>query len=206
MANLKSRFTRDEHEQVIHMLCDHYPKCFFEDPRQRRPLKKNIAADIAKDPNFKVDPDRIVAAVDWYKSHISYDYALAQTGVKRIDLSGVEVGTVTESEAIAARQAIAEKGTTINTAKNPIRTLNQMHTTGKISDDGLRKVDAPMLPRTKTATIAPELAPLYEVLGNANTAVASISDPTMRAAVLKTLLDVVITAFQQARKELDVVD
>ena len=113
---------------------------------------------------------------------------------------------MTEAEATAARQAIAEKGTTINTAKNPIRTLNQMYTTGKISDDGLRKVDAPMLPRTKAATIAPELAPLYEVLGNANTAVASISDPTMRAAVLKTLLDVVITAFQQARKELDVVD
>jgi sRNA-binding protein len=80
------RFTRDEHEQVIHMLCDHYPKCFFEDPRKRLPLKKNIAADIVKDSNFQVDPDRITGAIEWYRSHISYDYALT-AGVKRLDLS-----------------------------------------------------------------------------------------------------------------------
>jgi sRNA-binding protein len=197
------RFTRDEHEQVIHMLCDHYPKCFFEDSRQRRPLKKNIAADIIKDPNFEVDPDRISAAIDWYKSHIGYDYGLATIGVKRLDLSGVEVGTVTEAEAITARQAIAEKGSAIAAARDPVRVLKHMHTAGQVSDNGLKKVDAPMLPKTKVAAVAPELAPLYEVLGNANTAVLPIGDPIMRAAVLKTLLDVVITTFQQARSELD---
>jgi hypothetical protein len=195
------RFTRDEHEQVIHMLCDHYPKCFFEDPRKRLPLKKNIAADIVKDSNFQVDPDRITGAIEWYRSHISYDYALT-AGVKRLDLSGAAVGTVTEAEAAIAKQAVYDKGIAIKGSiiKNPI---SRMHGTGQISDDVLKKVDAPMLPRTKAPTIAPELAPLYEVLGNANTAVLPIGDPTMRAAVLKTLLDVVIATFQQIRHELE---
>ena len=161
------RYSRDEQEQVVHMLCDHYPKCFFDNPMQRRPLKKNIAADIVKDSNFQADSDRIIAAVDWYKSHISYDYALSAIGVKRIDLTGAEVGTVTEAEALEARQRAKDKGKLIaekRSAKNPIVTLKNMHSDGKLPDDGLRKVDAPVLHKAKATTVAPELAPLYEVL------------------------------------------
>jgi hypothetical protein len=52
------------------------------------------------------------------------------------------------------------------------------------------------------AAPAPEFAPLYEALAAANTVVVGISDPIMRAAVIKASLDVVIKKFQQVRLEL----
>jgi sRNA-binding protein len=97
-----------ENNEFIHLLAIHYPKCFFEEPRLRRPLSKNVIADIKKDTGFDVTPERITPAVEWYMSHIGYDHALAVAGSKRIDLNGREVGTVTEQEALAAQQRIDE--------------------------------------------------------------------------------------------------
>jgi sRNA-binding protein len=97
---------RTDSENVIRMLCDSYPRCFSE--KQRRPLKQDITADIIKDPDFKVAPELTTAAVEWYESHISYSHAMSVAGSKRIDLDGREVGTMTEQEAISARQKITE--------------------------------------------------------------------------------------------------
>jgi sRNA-binding protein len=96
---------RDESEQTIRLLAERYPKCFFFDPRQRKPLKRGIVLDLEKD-GF---PEAAYAAraVDWYQSHFGYQYAL-QAGVKRIDLHGKEVGTVTEQEQYAAQTKIKE--------------------------------------------------------------------------------------------------
>jgi hypothetical protein len=56
------RPSRTDNERVIRMLCEHYPKCFSEEPKQRRPLKPDIAADIVRDDDFAVAPEMITAA------------------------------------------------------------------------------------------------------------------------------------------------
>ena len=90
------RISRDENEATVLQLVEKYPKCFFEDPRQRVPIKKSIRDDLQAE-GFPADYGLISSAVDWYESHFSYQYAL-EPGRKRIDLNGKEVGTVTEQE------------------------------------------------------------------------------------------------------------
>src|SRR5215510_5611624 len=43
------RPSREESEEVIRQLAATYPKCFFEDPKLRQPLKKTIITDLQKD-------------------------------------------------------------------------------------------------------------------------------------------------------------
>jgi sRNA-binding protein len=43
------KFYRQELEDSVQLLAEKYPKCFFTNPRLRRPLKKNIVADLEKD-------------------------------------------------------------------------------------------------------------------------------------------------------------
>jgi sRNA-binding protein len=92
---------RDDCEHVIKMLVERYPKCFFDYPRLRRPLKKTIVDDLLSD-GFAVAPDLIRASVEWYQSNLGYQYAM-QAGSKRLNLNGKEVGTVTEQEALASQ-------------------------------------------------------------------------------------------------------
>jgi len=139
------------------MLCEHYPKCFFEEAKQRRPLKRDIAADIVRDDDFAVAPEMITAALDWYKSHVGYDYATTIAGSKRIDMHGREVGTVTEQEAMSAKKRIDEfneKRNEQRTVQSPVRVLGEMHARGQISDCAVKKLDAPMsqTPRIKAAS------------------------------------------------------
>jgi sRNA-binding protein len=186
---------QDDYNEFIHLLCKQYPKCFFDEPRMRRPLKQNIVADIKNDKDFDVTPEKIQPAVDWYMSHVGYDYATV-AGAKRIDLDGNAAGTVTEPEALAALQRLDEFRKKKAEVTNPVRTL--------IDDYGvIRKLETPpMLHRSKAAAIAPEFATLYETLTAANAAVTGISDPAMRAVVAKTLLDMVINKAEHVRTEL----
>lgn len=39
---------QDEREDYVKYLVDKFPKCFFEDPERRLPLKKNIVADLER--------------------------------------------------------------------------------------------------------------------------------------------------------------
>src|SRR5262249_58998408 len=100
------KFDRQELEDGIQMLAEKYPRCFFANPRLRRPLKKNIVADLQKD-GFAHVIELISASVDWYKSHIGYQYCL-ETGTKCLDLNGKQVGTVTEPEHRAAQKKTQE--------------------------------------------------------------------------------------------------
>jgi sRNA-binding protein len=90
------RYDRQEIESAIELLAEAYPKCFLLDPERRRPLKHNIGVDLIKD-GVALAPELLRAAIDWYESHFGYQLAL-QPGVKRIDLKGKDVGTVTELE------------------------------------------------------------------------------------------------------------
>src|SRR5450432_3326211 len=118
------------------MLCKHYPACFFEKNEQRRPLKQNIVTDIIRDADFEAAPELITAAVEWYRSHISYAYATI-AGAKRMDLDGNGVGTVTIEEALVARQRVDEFNAKRNAAQSPARILSDMHANGQISDCAL---------------------------------------------------------------------
>jgi sRNA-binding protein len=201
------QFSREDKENVVRMLVKNYPKCFFENPRQRRPLKNNIAADIIADKILEVSDDLIASAVDWYRSNIGISYAMSAPGATRIDLNGDVAGKVTPAETLEAQKIVNEFHAKKNAeANNPIRTLNNMYANGRIPDDIVKKQDAPMdrkgigmdatvVPtRTKAAAIAPEFASIYETLAIANNAVNGISDPTIRLAVAKATLEEVVKA------------
>ena len=187
------KFDRQELEDSIQKLAERYPRCFFVNPRLRQPLKMNIEKDLQKD-GFAT-PELISASVAWYKSHISYQYNL-ETGAKCLDLDGKEVGTVTELEQCAARMKIQE----INERRveraplNPIITMSNLVTARRISEGQLKKIDAPM----SRPTIQPELAPLYEAIIAANSAMsAPMGNSDVRAAVTAAVIGVVIAEAQR---------
>jgi sRNA-binding protein len=142
--------TRNESEQAIKVLASRYPKCFFEEPRLRKPLKKNIVFDLQKD-GAPMAYELLSSAVQWYQSHFGYLYAM-QAGAKRIDLNGKEVGTVTEQESQAAQIRIKESKQKLskNTA---VRTINSLHAHGHIPTDTIRKLDAPRTPPKEATTV-----------------------------------------------------
>jgi ProP effector len=188
--------TRQDSEEVIRMLADRYPKCFFEDPKLRRPLSNDILTDLQQKETVPVAKELLVAARDWYQSHLAYLYSL-QAGAKRIDLNGKEVGTVTEQEETAAQNQI--KAIHQNQKqRTATETLNALHAAGRIPDDQVRKLDAPM---TKTAkAIAPELTKLFEAVMAASTTLTGSSDPGLRAAMAAAALNVVR---QEAQRVID---
>ncbi len=75
---------RQDNERTIEILAETYPKTFFTEPRQRRPLSPNIKAeitkDIADDPDSELRHEDIDAAIEWYKSHIGYHIACSTAG------------------------------------------------------------------------------------------------------------------------------
>jgi len=99
--NYSYRPNRDECDAIIAALAKRYPACFFEEPKLRRPLKKNILADLHED-GVQFTAEETAAAVKWYESHFAYQYAL-QAGAKRVDLAGREAGTVTPAEQHSAQ-------------------------------------------------------------------------------------------------------
>src|SRR5262245_37142132 len=153
--------TRQENEDAIRLLADRYPKCFFEEPRLRRPLKHNIITDLQAD-GAPLAHVLLTSAIEWYQSHFSYLYSL-QPGAKRIDLDGNAAGTVTELEWLAAQRKIKVG----HQKRSAIETMSALHAAGRISDDQVRKLDAPMRSKTVETPIAPQLACLYEALNAA---------------------------------------
>jgi sRNA-binding protein len=177
------------------MLADRYPRCFFDDPRQRLPLAKNLLTDLQKD-GFPVASELLTAALDWYQGHFGYLYRL-QAGARRFGLDGSEVGTVTEQEQANAQKKVAEgKAKVRSWQADPVRTLNGLHAAGRIADDQLKKLDAPPMPVRPTPTSAPELAPVYKALTEANAALASAS-ARLRSAIVAAALGVVIEEAQR---------
>jgi hypothetical protein len=116
---------RQDHNQVIELLADCYPKAFFVNPRMRVPLKNRVDKDIdPKEITYAAGhPVDVYGAVRWYQSHFGYLLQL-QTGASRIDLHGNPCGTVTSDEAIAATQFIKETHNRINERKAAMRNGN----------------------------------------------------------------------------------
>ena len=103
---------RDDLESAVQVLSETYPKAFFVNARQRRPLKEKIGedikADIRNNPGSELqfyDVDQVLA---WYCDHVGYHKASSVTGAARVDLNGDRAGTVTKSEARVADERATE--------------------------------------------------------------------------------------------------
>ena len=191
--------TTEDKNNVIQMLAENYPKCFFETARYRRPLKKNIVADLERE-GFPVAPELLSASIDRYMSNYSYQYNQQQAGTKRVDLNGAEVGTVSEPEAIAAQTKVSEIRAAQEAQKqvaqrNPVTVLRDLHAAGHIPDDAVKKLDIPpapkVIPMTKdeirvVSERVPELAPIYDALDEANNTLITVGTK-YRVAILQTV-------------------
>jgi len=97
---------KHDRDELIGYLADKFPKCFFVDPAQRRPLKHNIIEDLE---DLKIlDRHRLLQNLDWYESHFTYRYNIL-AGAERIDLDGKKAGTVTVTEQREARAWVEER-------------------------------------------------------------------------------------------------
>ena len=151
-----------DHKQVIEILALCFPKAFFVEPRQRLPLKHQIEKDIKPDEVALAagQPVDVNGAVDFYRSHYGYQIQL-QAGAARLDLNGNRAGTVTDGEAIAARQRVVEIRKVMQERKAQQqpqttaagRVLQSMH--GNNSDDQFKKIDASPLPKASASPTPP---------------------------------------------------
>jgi sRNA-binding protein len=184
------------------MLVKKYPKCFFENPQQRRPLKKAIISDLEKD-GFPAAYELITAGVEWYQSHFGYQYALT-AGAKRIDLQGNEVATVTETEEMNAQKKIKEDRQKLEerSAGNSVGTLNSLHKAGRIPADQLSKVTVPPKPIMK-AKSDPLLTRLQALLSSANNVLTGTEDETLRSALGTASLKVLIEEAEEVIVQLN---
>jgi len=81
---------------VIDTLAEKWPNAFFADPQKRRPLKVGVHLDILEAlPG--VNKKTLSAALRFYTRHPCYVQAVVK-GQARVDLSGVEVGPVSERD------------------------------------------------------------------------------------------------------------
>lgn len=97
---------REDRDQGVAHLAQTYPKCFFEDPDLRRPLKHGIIDDLEGE--RVLDHGKLIQILDWYQSHFVYQRGLI-AGAERIDLNGKKAGTVTPKEQQDARTQIARR-------------------------------------------------------------------------------------------------
>jgi len=200
------RINREESEEVVRKLAEPYQKCFFVDPKMRRPLKNNILADLQKN-GFPAAYDLLSAGLDWYQSHFGYQYSL-QAGARRIDLTGKEVSTVTEQEHASAQKKIRDDQQKLaeRNSMNATRTTASLHSAGRITDDQLKKLDAspmPAVPTTRAkaaaapSAISPELLRLHEALLAANAAATGPGDAELRAAMGAAALGFIVKEAQR---------
>jgi sRNA-binding protein len=160
--------SRTESEEIIQALALRFPKCFFENPKLRRPLKKDILADLQLEgfssPSFR-------SAIEWYKGNFGYQYRL-QAGEKRIDLDGKEVDTVTELEQRKAEEYVAER-------KRGQRDNHQnLAGSPMISHSTPRKG---ALPPAAPASSPGPLARLKALVEGVDRVLTDTTDPTLRA-------------------------
>jgi sRNA-binding protein len=97
-----------DHREVIGKLARLFPKAFFEDGRQRVPLKPNITADIEKMGCADLIGVDVAGAVDFYMTHVGYQIGSSTAGKMRFDLDGNAVKKVTAQEAAVAQRKASE--------------------------------------------------------------------------------------------------
>lgn len=205
MSYLSGYQPRYESEQIVRMLGEKYPQCFFENPKLRRPLKKDIVDDMIND-GFPAAPALLTAAVNWYQSHFGYHYAL-QAGAERIGLNGKVVTKVTPQEATAAQNYIADRQREMNerNKNSPIEAVTSLYRAGKVPDDALRKIPAfkepsPNIPAANSG--ADPVGRLWANVDAVRRVMMDMPDPNLRTAFAVAGLGVIIQEAQKIILEL----
>jgi ProP effector len=85
-------------------LCELYPKCFFADNREVKPLKVGIDTDLLAEQLTDFSKRALKDALRLYTRRPAY-YQKLVVDTPRINLQGEEVGIVTEEHVVAADQA-----------------------------------------------------------------------------------------------------
>jgi sRNA-binding protein len=169
-------------EEGIRTLAERYPACFSEDPRQRRPLKNTIRADLKAD---GVD-EETMACVDYYIRNWTYQ-GLLQAGAERVDLNGKKAGVVTEQEQLAAQKKVRDE--------------KEKLAAGRIPAD-IPLMRTPTVAKTKTApSPAPEFTPpangvdlaaLRATWSDIDAVLATAKGDTLRSALAVAALKVFV--------------
>ena len=201
MSNfLNYKYNRDEIEEAIAFLAQKYPKCFFANPRMRRPLKKNIITDLLADGASDLQTE----GADFYQTHYGY-HLCQQTGAKRIGLDGEEAGTVTEPEALVAQRKAGEARETMKKVQGEKRAAALTLPSVKYGEfpKFLKKINPPqpaMSSKPMITTAAPVIIPMltraYDAFLAANAAISAVQNPTMVAPVTAAMLDIVAKELQ----------
>jgi sRNA-binding protein len=181
---------------MIDLLVAKYPACFFSVPQQRHPLKNGILEDLAKDPTLK-DPRLVEAAVEWYRNHLAYRYAVAQRK-PRIDLDGKQVAKITDAE---AEEQFIE-----------IQRINRQR---KISHDFSREavverkaaIRVPVALAPAAPKVPEELKPVFDAIDKRLAKAKAIAgeyeaDPELGAQLLTTVLRSLMEAVQASIDQL----
>jgi sRNA-binding protein len=188
---------REDRQAAIKELAVQYPKCFFEEPTLRRPLKNTIVDDLEKDnPGSRGEMERVIS--NWYRSHFGYQRALIE-GAERIDLNGVKAGTVTATEQQNARKFIRDRKKEMLEQREdcwpayvlpPTATKEQMNG----HENMISKTTAPLSlpsktpPATGLPSLHPSLIPLQDTLTALNEIMTNKQFETVRTALVKTAI------------------
>jgi sRNA-binding protein len=117
------------------MLAGKHPACFFENPRQRQPLKKGIIDDLRA--QQRPWDERVMSEVlRLYTGHWGYLYAMI-AGAWRVDLEGTRVERVTEQEAQEAYNRRTAEQREYYARKQPAHDTNAAVRSGTVTSDNL---------------------------------------------------------------------
>ena len=97
----------------------------------------------------------------------------------------------------AGVKTVPDRGLTSARALQPLAQLRQKSPKASIVRGSLKKIDAPIVSKTKPP-VRPELTPLYEAVLAANTAMSTpLSNSNMRVAITAAVIGVVIKEAQR---------
>jgi sRNA-binding protein len=204
---MRQNFNDQDHRAVIELLAQVFPKTFFVAGFQRRPLKKNIVADIERVNDPSLASFDIGDAVDFYINHWDYDAACSIAGADRINLEGKAVGKITEAEAREARQRRASKKAmhaatyeAENEAREEMRRKIPSMTIPPITDGELQRRQAALVAERSSGAeqkLRDALAALNEV-----PKLRSVESASLRLKLVQSVISVADASLKEMLKEL----
>ena len=100
--------SRKDIDDAIELLCERFPRAFFQFERKRVPLKVGIRDDIIAAIGDAIDHQLLGMALRYYTSNFCYRRT-QKAGVARIDLDGNACGVVSEADAMSATKDVASR-------------------------------------------------------------------------------------------------
>lgn len=100
--NSAENAAEEKNKQILRLLIETWPRCFFWFGRFRQPLKIGIYEEILAALAGKITETELSDALDYYVKAEHYQKALTRAGSKRIGLDGHKAGVVSPFEASSA--------------------------------------------------------------------------------------------------------